>query len=86
MILLAGVVMWFRYKQHSLIAPLLSRGAKVTDVDACTGCTALHYVLQYPGVTSGTFTEHINVGGNAIASDHPPIVSVHVFAPTLSIC
>ena len=45
-------VVYFRYKQHSLIPLLLSHGAKVTDVDARTGCTALHYILQYPGATS----------------------------------
>jgi len=53
--------MWFRYKQHSLIPLLLSRSAKVTDVDTRTGSTALHYVLQYPGVTSRSpqlFTVH----------------------------
>jgi len=43
---------WFRYKQHSLIPLLLGRAAKVTDIDTRTGCTALHYVLQYPGTTS----------------------------------
>ena len=43
---------WFRYKQHSVIPLLLSHGAKISDVDTRSGCTALHYVLQYPGVIS----------------------------------